>query len=72
MMKKKPIIVNVSRGSMIDEEALLEALDNGQVFGAGLDVLVEETNENTLKCPFVGRRCSINTTYSILFRLCII
>ena len=67
MMKKKPIIVNVSRGSMIDEEALLEALDNGQVFGAGLDVLVEETNENTLKCPFVGREDVVLTPHTAFY-----
>ena len=67
MMKKKPIIVNVSRGSMIDEEALLEALYNGQVFGAGLDVLVEETNENTLKCPFVGREDVVLTPHTAFY-----
>lgn len=67
MMEKKPIIVNVSRGAMIDESALLEALDNGQVFGAGLDVLVEETDENTLTCPFVGREDVVLTPHSAFY-----
>ena len=67
MMKKKPIIVNVSRGAMIDEEALLDALNTGKVFGSGLDVLVEETNENTLKCPFVGREDVVLTPHTAFY-----
>ena len=67
MMEKKPVIVNVSRGQLIDEEALLEALDTGKVFGAGLDVLVEETDENTKKSPFVGREDVILTPHSAFY-----
>ena len=37
------LIVNTSRGSLIDTEALLDALDVGQVGGAGLDVLEEDS-----------------------------
>ena len=36
------IIVNTARGSLIDTHALREALDSGQVGGAGLDVLQDE------------------------------
>ena len=36
------LIVNTARGRLIDSEALIEALDNGQVGGAGLDVIEEE------------------------------
>ena len=41
-MKRKPIIVNVARGDIIDTEALVEALESGQVSGAGLDVVEGE------------------------------
>ncbi len=33
------IVVNIGRGSIIDQEALIEALASGRIFGAGLDVL---------------------------------
>lgn len=66
-MKKKPVIVNVSRGAMIDEMALLDALNQGKIFGAGLDVLVEETNENTLKSPFVGREDVVLTPHTAFY-----
>jgi D-3-phosphoglycerate dehydrogenase len=41
-MEKKPIIINTSRGPIIDEKALIDALSKGQVSGAGLDVLEKE------------------------------
>jgi len=42
MMKKSAIIVNTSRGPVIDEKAMTEALSRNQLFGAGLDVFDEE------------------------------
>jgi D-lactate dehydrogenase len=41
-MKKGAMIVNTSRGGLIDTDALVEALENGRVGGAGLDVLEGE------------------------------
>lgn len=41
-MKKSSYIINVSRGGIIDEEALLKALSSGIIAGAGLDVVENE------------------------------
>jgi len=40
--KKTAVIINVGRGPIIDEEALIEALANGNIKGAGLDVMTVE------------------------------
>ena len=41
-MKKTAIIVNTARGPLIDEKDLIEALDNKEIGGAGLDVVETE------------------------------
>ncbi len=41
-MKPTAVVVNTSRGPIIDETALLEALNEGKIAGAGLDVLATE------------------------------
>lgn len=41
-MRPHTIFVNVSRGAIVDEEALVEALTKGQIAGAGLDVFSQE------------------------------
>lgn len=46
MMKKGVYIVNCARGGVVDESALLEALDNGIVSAAALDVFSEEPTKN--------------------------
>ncbi len=44
-MKKKPILVNTSRGGLVDEAALVDALDRGLIAAAGFDVLTKEPPE---------------------------
>jgi D-3-phosphoglycerate dehydrogenase len=45
-MKRNVRLVNCARGGIIDEEALIEALKNGQVAGAALDVFEDEPEIN--------------------------
>lgn len=42
----RAIIVNISRGSTIDEDAMLEALEQGKIGGAALDVFLNEPKIN--------------------------
>lgn len=62
MMKKGVVIINTARGKIIDEEALVEALDEGKVYAAGLDVYENEPevheglirNDKAVLMPHVG------------------
>ena len=55
-MKDGVIIINTSRGSNVDEDALLEALNSGKVRSAGLDVFADEpaTNHALYSHPMVS------------------
>jgi glyoxylate reductase len=62
LMRTKAILVNTSRGSVIEEEALLEALASGRLGAAGLDVFENEPLvtpellhlENVILTPHLG------------------
>jgi phosphoglycerate dehydrogenase-like enzyme len=62
-MRRGTLFVNVARGGLVDEDALLAALDSGQVGGAGLDVFAREpadpggplvTHPRVIATPHVG------------------
>ena len=42
MMERQPLIINTARGGLVDEKALVSALDSGQIGGFGFDVLSTE------------------------------
>lgn len=53
-MRQKPLLVNVARGGLIVEADLIRALDSGQVSGAALDVLAEDSPD-LARHPLAGR-----------------
>ncbi|TPX09379.1 uncharacterized protein E0L32_009423 [Thyridium curvatum] len=62
MMKQDVVIINTARGPVIDEEALVQGLDSGKVWSAGLDVFEKEPevhpgllgNNNVILLPHIG------------------
>jgi glyoxylate reductase len=62
LMKKTAYLINASRGAVVDEQALVEALRSGKIAGTGLDVFEAEPKvtpellqmENTVLVPHIG------------------
>ena len=61
-MKEGAMIINTARGAIIDTDALIEALESGRLWGAGLDVYPDEphipekllTFDNVVLTPHIG------------------
>ena len=52
-MKPGVVLINTSRGAIIDEAALIRALESGRLLGAGVDVIHGEWNENLAAHPLI-------------------
>jgi phosphoglycerate dehydrogenase-like enzyme len=74
LLKPTALLVNTSRGPLIDEAALVEALKNGRITGAALDVYDTEplpmahpfrTLPNVVATPHTGYVCREN--YQIFY-----
>jgi glyoxylate/hydroxypyruvate/2-ketogluconate reductase len=72
-MKESAIFINASRGKTVDEDALIQALQKGQIYGAGLDVFVQEpvnkdnpllSMNNVVTLPHIG-----SATYETRFKM---
>ena len=67
-MKPTSYLVNLARGGIVDEDALMRALEGGQIAGAALDVFQEEplpadhplwTTKNVIITPHLGGFCDV-------------
>ena len=63
LMKESAYLVNIARGGIIDEEAMIAALQDNRIAGAGLDVFTYEplppespicALDNVILCPHIG------------------
>ncbi|MBU8880355.1 D-glycerate dehydrogenase [Bacillus sp. FJAT-29790] len=75
-MKKSAIFINISRGKTVDEEALIRALQEKEIYGAGLDVFYNEPVEkdnpllkmpNVVTVPHIGS-ATAKTSFDMAMR----
>lgn len=72
LLPENPVIVNISRGDTVDDDALIEALQSKRVFAAGLDVYANEPKldmrytmlENTFLTPHIAS-ATTDTRYAM-------
>lgn len=64
LMKTSAIVINTSRGGLIDEDALVRALTNGTIAGAALDVLEAESID--MKDPLARNRVPLHEVPNLL------
>ena len=64
-MKKEAFLINAARGPLIDENALYKALKNGNIAGAGLDVM--EDNVPAKSHPLLQLDNTIITPHTAFF-----
>ncbi len=73
-MKPASYIVNLARGGVVDETALIEALERGHIAGAALDVFTQEplpedhpfwNMENVILTPHLGGFCDVYVDYAL-------
>ncbi|MGO9876065.1 MAG: 2-hydroxyacid dehydrogenase [Acidimicrobiia bacterium] len=70
LMKPTAVLVNTARGSVVDEEALADALHNGRLFAAGIDVFEREPDVHprlldaprTVLVPHIGSASNATRT----------
>lgn len=65
MMKPDAILINTARGGLIGEDALLDALEAGRLYGAGIDAFAQEPPEDkrwfALENVVLGSHCAAST-----------
>lgn len=78
-IKNGSVLINVGRGNAVDTEALCDALDNGQLYGASLDVFENEPlpashrlwkTENAVITPHISGFFHMRRTYDTIIDIC--
>jgi len=69
LMKPTAVLINTARGGLVEEDALCEALKNGIIWGAGIDVFEKEPPDNpellSLDRLVIGSHCAASTVQAV-------